>query len=363
MQALVDRLRHALDSGPLPAIQVAVARDNQLLLFETLGEADNTQRFNIFSCTKPLVASAVWRLVGEGAIAIEETVAHYIPSFGTLGKHCVTVEQLLCHTCGFPRAPMTAPDWWTREGRLDRMSRWHLDWEPGTRMSYHPLSAHWVLAELIERVTGCDYRQYIYLSIVEPLGLQRLRLGVPVAEQHDIVTLQSVGAPPAAKDIRALFGADVLLPSVVDASLLMFNDPAVRELGVPGAGAVSTAADVALFYQALLHNPGQLWHPQVLADAVGRVRVEFTDPMTRAPANRGLGVVIAGSGKFLPYRGMGTKVSPRAFGHQGVGGQVAWADPATGISFCLLTSGLDANPLRSAQLCIAASDRAAALPA
>jgi CubicO group peptidase (beta-lactamase class C family) len=256
---------------------------------------------------------------------------------------------------------MTAPDWWTREGRLERMRRWHLDWEPGTQMVYHPLSAHWVLAELVESVSGCDYRHYIRDSILEPLGLQRLRLGVPVAEQHDIVPLQPVGEPPAAQDIRALFGADVLLPSAVDESLLMFNDPAVRELGVPGGGAVSTAADMALFYQALLHNPGQLWHPQVLADAIGRVRVTLTDPMTRAPANRGLGVVIAGSGKYLPYRGLGTRVSPQAFGHQGVGGQVAWADPATGISFCLLTSGLDANPLRSAQLCIAASDRAAVI--
>ena len=98
----------------------------------------------------------------------------------------------------------------------------------------------------------------------------------------------------------------------------------------------------------------------MLADALGRVRVDFPGPITGAPANRGLGVVIAGSGKFLSYRGMGTKVSPRAFGHQGVGGQVAWGDPETGLSFCLLTNGLDANPLRSSQLCAAATNRARA---
>jgi len=71
-------------------------------------------------------------------------------------------------------------------------------------------------------------------------------------------------------------------------------------------------------------------------------------------------VVIAGSGKYLPYRGMGANISPQAFGHQGVGGQVAWADPVSGISFCLLTNGMDANPLRSAQLCAASSNRAGA---
>jgi CubicO group peptidase (beta-lactamase class C family) len=57
---------------------------------------------------------------------------------------------------------------------------------------------------------------------------------------------------------------------------------------------------------------------------------------------------------------MGTAVSPRSFGHQGAGGQLAWGDPVSGISFCLLTNGLDANPLRSAQLCAAASNRAGA---
>jgi len=57
---------------------------------------------------------------------------------------------------------------------------------------------------------------------------------------------------------------------------------------------------------------------------------------------------------------MGSNVSATAFGHQGVGGQVAWGDPHSGISFCLLTNGLDANPLRSARLCAAANNRAGA---
>ena len=31
--------------------------------------------------------------------------------------------------------------------------------------------------------------------------------------------------------------------------------------------------------------------------------------------------------------------SPRAFGHNGAGGQIAWGDPETGLSFCYLTDG------------------------
>jgi CubicO group peptidase (beta-lactamase class C family) len=357
---LRGRIQHAIDKGPLPSIQIALARNGELVLFETFGAEDNDTRYNVFSCTKPLVASAIWRLMGEGLIEIERPVAHYISAFAENGKDGITVEQVLCHTSGFPQAPLTAPDWWTREGRLDRMRTWRLNWKPGRRMEYHPLSAHWVLAELIECVSGVDYRAYIQSTIIEPLDLASLRLGVPAAQQGDIAILRHVGEPPAATEIKELSGVTIEWPSTLDDSLLMFNDPEVRALGLPGGGAVSNAADMALFYQGLLHNPGQLWQPKILSDAIGRVRVDFPDPITGAPANRGLGVVIAGSGKYLPYRGMGNKVSPQAFGHQGAGGQVAWADPASGISFCLLTNGLDANPLRSAQLCAAASNRAGA---
>ena len=66
LQDLVGRLQYAIDGGPLPSLQVAVARHGRLALFETLGEADNRSRYNIYSCIKPLVASAVWKLMGEG---------------------------------------------------------------------------------------------------------------------------------------------------------------------------------------------------------------------------------------------------------------------------------------------------------
>ena len=329
---LRGRVQHAIDKGPLPSIQMALARNGELALFETFGAADNNTRFSIYSCTKPLVASAIWLLMGQRTIEIDRTVAHYIPSFGENGKQDVTVKHVLCHTAGFPHANLAAPQWWTREGRLEAMRRWYLDWEPGSRMEYHSLSAHWVLVELIETLTGSDYRSYIQSSIIEPLGLTDLRLGVPAQEQGDIASAVLVGEPPQSDDLKDLLGFSINWPNSADQSLLMFNQPEERALGVPGGGAVATAADVALFYQGLMRNPGELWNPEVLEEAIGRVHVDFPDPITGAPANRGLGVVIAGSGKHLAYRGMGTAVSPRAFGHQGAGGQLAWGDPAS-VSF------------------------------
>jgi CubicO group peptidase (beta-lactamase class C family) len=128
------------------------------------------------------------------------------------------------------------------------------------------------------------------------------------------------------------------------------NAPAAREVGVPGGGGGGTAADLALYYQALLHNPGGHWDEAVLRDATSVVRNTYPDePKWGMPANRTLGLVVRGDhehARWMMHFGPGT--SPRAFGHDGAGGQIAWADPDTGLSFCFLTNGMDANGVREA---------------
>ena len=130
--------------------------------------------------------------------------------------------------------------------------------------------------------------------------------------------------------------------------LLEMDQPAIRAAGVPVAARISTAADIALLYQAFLHNPGGLWDPAVLADATGHIRNTRPDPWTKVPANRSLGLVIAGDDGNAPMRdALGSSVGPRAFGASGASGQVAWADPDSGLSFCYLTNGLESDQVRA----------------
>jgi CubicO group peptidase (beta-lactamase class C family) len=84
----------------------------------------------------------------------------------------------------------------------------------------------------------------------------------------------------------------------------------------------------------------------VLTDVTTVVRNTFPDPMLRTPANRSRGLVLAGDDGKSNLRGMGHTVSPGAFGHNGAAGQIAWADPATGLSFGYLTDGLDQHFIR-----------------
>ncbi len=363
VDALLERARREIDDGLLPSCQLALARDGEVVVNEAFGDTTVDTRYVIFSCTKGIVAGAIWLAFGDGTLRPEQRVAEVLPAFGTNGKDVVTVEQLLLHTSGFPRAPMGPGIWGDRDKRLERYAHWRLNWEPGSRMEYHPTSAHWVLADVLQEATGQDYRQFVAERITEPLGLKSMALGVPAAEQDDIATLVECGEPPDADEVERLFGVrEIPLGEVTEEALLHFNKPDVRAVGVPGGGAVSRASDVALYYQGLLHNPGGLWDAHVLADGTGVVRNTFPDPlMGGVPANRTRGLVVAGDDGKSAFRGFGRTVSGRAFGHMGAGGQVAWADPATGLSFCYVTNGLDANLLRSGRRGTSLSSKAAAV--
>jgi CubicO group peptidase (beta-lactamase class C family) len=347
---LVGRAREEIDRGLLPSCQVALAIDGELAEMVTLGEtpAGDVTRYVLFSASKAIVSAAVWQLIGEGKLGLADRVAEHIPEFGTKGKEKITTEQLLSHTGGFPRSTLMPPDTDTREGRLAAFASWPLEWEPGTRFEYHITSAHWVQAELLERYDGVDFREAVRRRISEPLGLRSLRLGVPEGEQGDIARAKLVGEPPTeAEFMQALGIPGIDVKEATDENLLLFSKPYVIEAGVPGGGGVSTAADFALFWQALLHNPGKLWDPAVLADATGNIRSRDLDWLRGGvPANRTLGLLVAGDDGKAHLRGFGYGVGPRAFGHDGAGGQTAWVDPDTGLSFVYLTNGIDRHLLR-----------------
>jgi CubicO group peptidase (beta-lactamase class C family) len=253
---------------------------------------------------------------------------------------------------------MGPPDWYDRAARVRRMAAWRLNWEPGTRYEYHPTSAHWVLAEVIERVTGKDFRDAVEERVTRPAGLPRL-LGIPRDRQAGIRDLRLVGEHATADELEQVFGVRALPETeVTDDAVMQFNDPAVRELGVPGGGGCARAVDLALFYQHLLHDPNRIWDQAVRIDGTSRVRSSLPDPMG-VPANRSLGLILAGDDGNSHIRGLGRTVSPRAFGHNGAGGQIAWADPATGLSLGYVTDGYDRHEIRQPRRGTAISSLAA----
>lgn len=345
LERVFARARRDVDLGVVPSCQVAIAREGKIAGLRSFGRAvhagverpvgDDTL-YTVFSCTKAIVAAAIWMLLEDGRLRIEERVASIIPEFGTNGKDIVTVEQVLLHTGGFPYAPYRPEHWDDRDQRLAAFHHWRLAWEPGSRFEYHPTSGHWVLAEIIERRSGMGYRDLIRQRITAPLGLAELFVGLPsgygarVADARQMVP--PVEPPGGWRD-------------VTPDALLELNRPELRAIGLPGGGAVTGAGELALFYQALLHggqgaSGARILAPQTIELArVVRSRDFHRDPVLGTPVNRGLSIVVAGDDGNAHFRGFGHKTSPQAFGHGGAGGQIAWGDPSTGVSVAYLTNG------------------------
>jgi CubicO group peptidase (beta-lactamase class C family) len=219
-----------------------------------------------------------------------------------------------------------------------------------------------VLAELLARTDGCEHTESIRRRVLDPLGMKKLAVGVPEAEQDDIARVVHTGEEASPDEMRAIFGVPVLdVGEVTDEALESFNRPDVIAVGVPGGGGVSTAAELALFYQALMRNPFGVWDPKWLTIATTDVRNTFPDPLLGVPANRTIGLILYGNDGKGSLRGFGHGQNPAVFGHNGAGGQLAWADPTTGVSFAYLTNGLDRHVLRQARRSVGINSRAAAI--
>lgn len=373
LEALFTRVEKEVREGLLPSAQVAVARQGRIAGMRSFGSVTHAGRpapatdetlYVVFSATKAITSAAAWLLIQEGKLDPGERVAAIIPEFGTHGKERITVEQLFTHTAGFPHAPFRPDAFLDREKRLARFATWRLNWEPGTRFEYHPSSSMYVIAELIERRGAASYGDFVRRRIAEPLGLVDLWTGLPQAQHARLADCVHVGEALTPDDYRRLGFPPPPVTEVTEEAIEAFNRPDVRLAGIPGGGGTMTAADLALFYQALLDGGRalagvELWRPETLADA-RRVRTgELLDPVFGKRALRGLGIVIAGEADRT-YRGFGHTNSPEAFGHNGAGGQLAWADPATGVSLGYCTNGHDRNVVRQARRSVGIASRAAA---
>jgi len=372
LEAVFERAAREVREGLLPSCQVAVARNGRIAGMRSFGTArfqgveaaagDDTL-YCIFSCTKAITSAAAWLLIQEGRLGIDERVADIVPEFGTNGKDAIVVEQLFTHTAGFPMAPFAPEEWNDRDLRLARFARWRLNFEPGTRFIYHPSSSMYVVAEIIERRSGVPFRDFVRERVALPLGLPDLHVGLPREHHPRLADITHVGEALTPEDFARMGMPVPPVTEVTEEALQHFNRPEVREAGIPGGGGTATAGDLALFYQALLDGGRalagrEIWKPETLAMAREIRTGDLTDLVFGKRANRGLGLMIAG-GPDRNYRGFGHTNSERAFGHGGAGGQIAWADPDTGISLGYCTNGYDRNDVRQARRGIGISSRAA----
>lgn len=110
LDGLRSRIDHDVAKGLVHAAQVAVAVDGRVEVHEHIGEARPGQVAPLYSASKVVPVLAIWRLLGDGVLAHDTHVVDVLPWFRDGGKEAVTVDHLLLHTAGLPRAPLGPPD-------------------------------------------------------------------------------------------------------------------------------------------------------------------------------------------------------------------------------------------------------------
>ncbi len=348
----LERLRRLIashvDAGRYPGAQIALARHGRLALYESFGQAslepaaaagDDTL-WLLFSNTKVITAVGIWILVEEGRLRFSDRIADHVPGFARHGKGEITLAQVLTHRAGFPSQSATFECWSDHARLREEVCEFTLEWTPGTRLQYHPRSAHATCAVLIEALTGSDYRDFLRTRVIEPLGLGRdVYVGVPDAEHGRCAIMHEP------------------LPQGGQRPLVEENKPAYRRAGIPSSGGFATARGMAALYQ-MMAGCGRLNGRRLLS----RRLIEFVtrnhtgdmyDHNMQMPMHRGLGVHVRGTTETI--RGLGSIGSPNTYGHGGVGASYCWTDPDSGVSFAYLSNSRGPEPWHSQRLDIVAN--------
>jgi CubicO group peptidase (beta-lactamase class C family) len=279
-QARLARIPQFLEAqvaaGALPGALTLIWRHGQVAHESLVGQTDLARGtpmradaiFRLYSMTKPVTAVALLMLVEEGRLALDDTVARFIPGFadlkladGMAPKHAMTVLDLLRHTSGLTYGfhNRTAIDAayhergiaeMDTEGGLPAMiaqlEKLPLEYSPGDRWIYSVATD--VVGYLVEIVSGQRYADFVRSRILVPLKMTDTDFQVADAKRGRFTACY-----------RANPGGLELFD---DAQASSYFAPPKLESG--GGGLAGTAADYLRFCRMLL-NKGTLDDVQLLS--------------------------------------------------------------------------------------------------
>jgi CubicO group peptidase (beta-lactamase class C family) len=298
-----------------------------------------------YSTTKGVAATALHMVLERSQVALETAVGDIWPEFvkdRSASKATITIRHVLCHEAGVPQIAGEIPDVatmadWT--AMVEMMERLEPLWEPGTQNGYHAVNFGWLVGELVRRIDGRPIDRFIAEEIAGPLGCDGLFVGTPESEHARVAALDQPETNPNAMD--SLLPPEHLLRRVLspDGDFGAFvNSHAGLSTVAPAWSGVFTARSLATMYAALA-NGGEIDGVRLLkSDSVATAAtVQNTRPdlVLFAPINWRLGFM--GGAGMLSLTGP----NPESFGHVGLGGSLALADPSCGLSFAIILNKLD----------------------
>ncbi len=202
LDAWVDRFAGGGCAGHL-----LVARGERVLYERGFGLADREQGrpwsrttlAPVGSITKQFTAAAVMKLVEEGKLAVDDTLAEHFEGVPA-DKAGITLEQLLTHTSGLFDLSREIPDpqWIDRDDMIATVLDRPLVYPPGTRYQYSNTGFSF-LAAIVEQRSGQGCDAFLREKLLRPAGMsdtgylregfERARLSVGYAGEQRRGTL------------------------------------------------------------------------------------------------------------------------------------------------------------------------------
>lgn len=198
---LSQRLESIRVETGAPALGALVGDSRRIIAQAVVGvresgkpdKAQLTDAFHIGSCTKAMTATLAARLVEQGKLRWEHTIAEAFPDLKTRIRpdyHTVTLRQLLLHRSGLPEDRPPNPILFLkirglqgdiREQRL-RAVEWILEQppasDPNTRFAYSNFG-YLVAGAMLEQLTGRSWETLMREYLFKPLGMRTAGFGAP----------------------------------------------------------------------------------------------------------------------------------------------------------------------------------------
>ncbi len=185
-QKIDDYIQLVMEKYDIPGIAVAVTEDGEAIYSNAFGVKNIVTKeklqpehiFHMASVSKPFVATAVVQLVEQGKIILDEPLTAKLPYFRLDDERYkdITIRQMLNHTSGMP----DVNDYeWDKpqydEGAAERyirsLKKEKMIAAPGERYQYSNM-AYDVLGDVIAKVSGKPFEDYMKESILNPLGMK-----------------------------------------------------------------------------------------------------------------------------------------------------------------------------------------------
>lgn len=188
-ESILQRMK---EDPSIPSIAVGVARDGKILWEEGFGWADRERRlastphtpYSVASVSKPITATGLMTLVRDGKVDLDSPANDYLGAVklrAMIGDaRDASIRRLANHTAGLPRHYQFfyADEPWRRPSEEETLRRYgNLVTPPGDYHEYSNLG-YGVLDNVISRVSGQTYAQYMEQHVFVPLGLEHTSVDI-----------------------------------------------------------------------------------------------------------------------------------------------------------------------------------------